>query len=44
MHGLCEQEKVNAFQDALGIAFVTFEDDRLAARIYMDFKVKKWPP
>ena len=27
-----EQEKINAYQDKLGIAFVTFEDDQVAAR------------
>ncbi len=25
----CEAEKVNAFMDTLGIAFVTFEDDQI---------------
>ena len=29
---LCEQEKVVAFQHTLGLAFVTFEDDTVAAR------------
>ena len=28
----CEEEKVNAFTDTLGIAFVTFEDDAVAAK------------
>ena len=28
----CEQEKVDAFQDALGIAFVSFENDNVAAK------------
>ncbi|XP_074652654.1 mechanosensitive cation channel TMEM63B-like isoform X2 [Tubulanus polymorphus] len=34
----CEDEKVNAFQDALGIAFITFEEDHMAAQIYNDFR------
>ncbi|CAH1793257.1 unnamed protein product [Owenia fusiformis] len=34
----CEQEKVNAFRDSLGIAFVTFDNDFMAARIFSDFK------
>ena len=28
----CDLEKVNAFRDTLGIAFVTLEDDAVAAR------------
>lgn len=35
----CEQEKVNAFRDTLGIAFVTFEDDHVASRVAADFRV-----
>jgi hypothetical protein len=35
----CEAEKVNAFMDTLGIAFVTFEDDQIAARVHVDFRV-----
>ena len=28
----CELEKVNAFRDVLGMCFITFEDDHVAAR------------
>ncbi|XP_064621129.1 calcium permeable stress-gated cation channel 1-like [Lineus longissimus] len=38
LRDLCEGEKFRAFQEALGIAFVTTEDDEMAARIYTDFR------
>lgn len=34
----CEKEKVKAFQDPLGVAFVTFENVAAAERIYSDFQ------
>ncbi|KAK3087398.1 hypothetical protein FSP39_005417 [Pinctada imbricata] len=34
----CEQEKVTAYQDPLGIAFVTFQNDVMAGRVRMDFR------
>ncbi|KAL5008324.1 hypothetical protein ScPMuIL_013905 [Solemya velum] len=34
----CEEEKVTAYRDPLGMAFITFQSDQTAERVYADFK------
>ncbi|KAL3874298.1 hypothetical protein ACJMK2_037336 [Sinanodonta woodiana] len=34
---LCEKEKVNAYREVLGIAFITFDSDAMAERVRADF-------
>ncbi|XP_041352864.1 calcium permeable stress-gated cation channel 1-like isoform X2 [Gigantopelta aegis] len=34
----CEDEKVKAYQDPLGIMFITFQQDHMAEKIHMDFR------
>ena len=35
----CDDEKLVALRKALGISFVSFDNEQMAARVYSDFKV-----